>query len=69
MPSITIDHTTINFSNKRITPKYIVWHDTGVRGQSDEGNASYFRLVYREASANYFIDENSITEVVAPGYV
>ena len=69
MPSITIDHTTINFSNKRITPKYIVWHDTGVRDQSDEGNASYFRSVYREASANYFIDENSITEVVAPGYV
>ena len=68
MPSITIDHTTINFSNKRITPKYIVWHDTGVRDQSDEGNASYFRSVYREASANYFIDENSITEVVAPGY-
>lgn len=69
MPSITIDHTTINFSNQRITPKYIVWHDTGVRDQSDEGNASYFRSVYREASANYFIDENSITEVVAPGYV
>lgn len=69
MPSITIDHTTINFSNKKITPKYIVWHDTGVRDQSDEGNATYFRSVYREASANYFIDENSITEVVAPGYV
>ena len=69
MPSITIDHTTINFSNQRITPKYIVWHDTGVRDQSDEGNASYFRSVYREASANYFIDETSITEVVAPGYV
>lgn len=69
MPSITIDHTTINFSNKKITPKYIVWHDTGVRDQSDEGNATYFRSVYREASANYFVDENSITEVVAPGYV
>ena len=69
MPSITIDHTTINFNNKKITPKYIVWHDTGVRDQSDEGNATYFRSVYREASANYFVDENSITEVVAPGYV
>ena len=69
MPSIRIDHTTVNFSNQKITPKYIVWHDTGVRDQSDEGNANYFRSIYREASANYFIDEDSITEVVAPGYV
>ena len=67
--TITKKHTLINFSNQKITPKYIVWHDTGVRDQSDEGNANYFYSVYREASANYFIDENSITEVVAPGYV
>ena len=67
--TITKKHTLVNFSNQKITPKYIVWHDTGVRDQSDEGNANYFYSVYREASANYFIDENSITEVVAPGYV
>ena len=67
--TITKKHTLVNFSNQKITPKYIVWHDTGVRDQSDEGNANYFYSVYREASANYFIDENSIMEVVAPGYV
>lgn len=67
--TITKNHTVTNFSNQKITPKYIVWHDTGVRDQSDEGNANYFKSVYRGASANYFIDEDSITEVVAPGYV
>lgn len=67
--NITINHTTTNFSNQRTSKKYIVWHDTGVRDQSDEGNASYFKSVYREASAHYFIDENSITEVVDPNLV
>ena len=67
--NITINHTTTNFSNQRTSKKYIVWHDTGVRDQSDEGNAVYFKTVYREASAHYFIDENSITEVVDPNYV
>ena len=66
---ITINHTTTNFSNQRTSKKYIVWHDTGVRDQSDEGNAVYFKTVYREASAHYFIDEDSITEVVDPNYV
>ena len=69
MPSITINHTTINFTNQRITPIFIVWHDTGVLDQSDEGNAKYFKSVMRGASANYFIDENSITEVVEPGFI
>ena len=67
--NITINHTTTNFSNQRTSKKYIVWHDTGVRDQSDEGNAVYFKTVYREASAHYFIDEDSITEVVDPNYV
>ena len=67
--NITINHTSTNFSNQRTSKKYIVWHDTGVRDQSDEGNAAYFKTVYREASAHYFIDEDSITEVVDPNYV
>ena len=66
---ITINHTSTNFSTNWTTKKYIVWHDTGVRGQSDEQNAAYFKTVYREASAHYFIDEDSITEVVSPNYV
>ena len=67
--NITINHTSTNFSTNWTTKKYIVWHDTGVRGQSDEQNAAYFKTVYREASAHYFIDEDSITEVVDPNYV
>lgn len=66
---ITINHTTANFSTQWTTKKYIVWHDVGVVGQSDEGNAAYFKSVYREASAHYFVDEDSITEVVDPHYV
>lgn len=67
--NITVNHTTTNFSTNWTTKKYIVWHDTGVRGQSDEQNAVYFKNVYRDASAHYFIDEDSITEVVSPNYV
>ena len=67
--NITVNHTTTNFSTNWTTKKYIVWHDTGVRGQSDEQNAAYFKTVHRAASAHYFIDEDSITEVVDPNYV
>ena len=67
--TITKNHTSVNYTNQRINPKYIVWHDTGVRDQSDEGNASYFKYIFRNASANFFIDENSITEVVEAGIV
>lgn len=67
--TITKNHTLVNYTNQRINPKYIVWHDTGVIDQSDEGNASYFKSIFRNASANFFIDENSITEVVEAGIV
>lgn len=69
MASITINHTTTNFTNQVTTKKYIVWHDTGVLDQSDEGNANYFKSAYIGASAHYFVDENSITEVVDPDLV
>lgn len=66
MPSITKNHTTINYSPSNGSKKYIVWHDTGVKGQSAAGNASYFKSVDRQSSAHYFVDKTSIYEVVHP---
>ena len=44
--------------------EYIVIHDTGNQNDSDEGNANYFSKDGRNASAHYFVDDNSITQVV-----
>lgn len=66
MPTITQNHTTVNYSAQNSAKKYIVWHDTGVKGQTAAGNANYFKSVDRKSSANYFVDKTSIYEVVAP---
>lgn len=44
--------------------KYIVIHYTGNNGDSDENNARYFQSAGRNASAHYFIDDDSITQSV-----
>ena len=46
------------------TKEYIVVHDTGNKTDSDEGNANYFCTGSRQASAHYFVDDDSITQVV-----
>lgn len=46
------------------TKEYIVVHDTGNKTDSDEGNANYFCTGSRGASAHYFVDDDSITQVV-----
>lgn len=67
MVTIKKQHTKVNYSNINIPVKFIVIHDTGVPGQSAKNNADYFENTYRGASAHYFVDENEIIEVVAPG--
>jgi len=44
--------------------KYIVIHDTGNKTDTAEGNANYFVTGTRNASAHYFIDGDSIVQVV-----
>ena len=44
--------------------EYIVIHFTGNYTDSDENNALYFNAENRDASAHYFIDADSITQVV-----
>jgi len=58
--------TTRNFTkvNHIRNIKYIVIHYTANDGDTDEGNSSYFHGTYRGASAHYFIDEDSSTQVV-----
>lgn len=46
------------------TMEYIVEHDTGNKTDTDEGNANYFCTGTRNASAHYFVDDDSITQVV-----
>jgi N-acetylmuramoyl-L-alanine amidase len=46
--------------------EYIVMHYTANDGDTDEGNANYFKNNNIKVSAHYFIDENSITESVKP---
>ena len=48
--------------------KYIVIHYTGNDGDSDEANAKYFQGI-RNASAHYFVDDDSITQSVPDDYV
>lgn len=47
--------------------EYIVIHDTGNGTDSDEANANYFVTGKRNASAHYFIDDDSRTQVVRDG--
>lgn len=67
MPNIIKKHTLVNYTNRNINVKYIVEHDTGVKGQSAKGNANYFYKTFRGASAHYFVDKNDIYEVVSAG--
>ena len=49
--------------------KYIVIHYTANDGDTDEANANYFKTGGRNASAHYFVDDNSITRSVKDNYV
>ena len=60
-----------NYGGTRSTSviKYIVVHYTGNDGDTDENNANYFQNNVVEASAHYFVDDDSITQTVPDDYV
>lgn len=63
--NITKNLTTVNYtkmSNKK--NQYIVIHYVGSVSTA-KNNSNYFKSVNRNASANYFVDESSIYQVVA----
>lgn len=60
-----------NYGNKRdvTTIKYLVIHYTANDGDTDENNGKYFNGVNRNASAHYFVDDDSVTQSVPDNYV
>ena len=60
-----------NYGNARSTSaiKYIVVHYTGNDGDTDENNAKYFQNNIVQASAHYFVDDDSVTQTVPDDYV
>lgn len=60
-----------NYGVKRSTSKikFIVIHFTANDGDSDTGNANYFKKNVVKASAQYFVDSDSITQSVPDNYV
>lgn len=57
-----------NYGNKRSDIKYLVIHYTGNDGDTDENNGKYFKDNVVEASAHYFVDDDSITQSVPDNY-
>lgn len=49
--------------------KYIGIHGTGNDGDHDESNGTYFQKNIVKASANYFVDDDSITQSVPDNYI
>ena len=60
-----------NYGNARSTStiKYLVIHYTGNDGDTDENNGRYFKNNVVQASAHYFVDDDSITQSVPDNYV
>lgn len=62
---ITRQISNYNYSSRNGTGiKYIVMHDTGNYKDTASANSNYFNTGDRQASAHYFIDEDSIYQVV-----
>lgn len=59
-----------NYGDARSTDKirYLVIHYTGNDGDTDENNGKYFANNVVEASAHYFVDDDSITQSVPDNY-
>jgi len=53
-----------NFSKGRNVIRYIVIHDTGNVTDTSLGNAKYFSVDGRKASAHYFVDDKEIIQLV-----
>ena len=56
--------TTVNRTKGGNKKKYIVIHYTGNKNDTAKANANYFRSENRGASAHYFVDKNTVYQVV-----
>lgn len=65
MLGITKEISKYNYSSRKGNSiKYIVLHYTGNASDSAKGNSNYFNAADRNASAHYFVDNNSIYQVI-----
>ena len=65
MPTVVRMISKYNYSSRNgNSVKYIVLHYTGNKGDTANNNAVYFNGGNRNASAHYFVDDNSIYQVV-----
>ena len=53
-----------NRSARSMKPSYIVVHDTGDAGATDQNEHDYFAGGDRQASADFFVDKDSITQII-----
>lgn len=53
-----------NESVRSVPPYYIVVHDTGDSGATDENEHDYFAGGNRNASADFFVDSDSTTQII-----
>jgi len=65
MKTINKNLTLTNFNKRGTNPIWIVLHYTANDGDTAYNNTEYFKNTYRGASANYFVDENSIWQCVS----
>ena len=64
MVNIIKNLATVNRNVGGNLKKYIVIHYTGNQTDTAKGNSNYFKSVYRGSSAHYFVDKDSIYQVV-----
>lgn len=64
MPTIQQNLTSANYNSRGTNPRFIVIHYTANDGDTAWGNTNYFKSVNRGASANLFVDDNSIWQCV-----
>lgn len=61
---INVNLTLVNRNTRKTRDiRYIVIHYVGATS-SAKANSNYFKYIYRGASAHYFVDDNSIYQVV-----
>ncbi len=60
-----------NYGSSRSTSKiiYLILHFTANDGDTDEANGRYFKNKVVKASANYIVDDDSVTQSVPDNYI
>lgn len=69
IPLVLANRANYGTTRRAADIQYLVYHYTGNDGDTDANNAAYFQSHVVEASAHYFVDDDSITQSVPDLYV